>query len=53
MAENVLEAGERNALDMLPVYQGVIQVLARRETVRPEEPLDFALPDDVAAEDMP
>jgi hypothetical protein len=38
---------------MLPVYQGVIQVLARREMARPEEPLDFALPDEVAAEEIP
>jgi tetratricopeptide (TPR) repeat protein len=34
MAESVLEAGERNAIDMLPVYAGVVQVLARRETAR-------------------
>jgi hypothetical protein len=43
MAENVLEAGERNALDMLPVYQGVIQVLARREMARPDDALPAAL----------
>src|SRR5205809_6581989 len=32
-AESVLQAGERNALDMLPVYEGVTEVLARRETM--------------------
>lgn len=42
MAEDVLEAGERNAVDMLPVYQGVTQVLAAREAARPEIPLDPA-----------
>ena len=30
-AESVLHAGERNAVDMLPVYEGVTEVLARRE----------------------
>ena len=30
-AESVLQVGERNALDMLPVYEGVTEVLARRE----------------------
>jgi O-antigen ligase/polysaccharide polymerase Wzy-like membrane protein len=33
-AESVLQAGERNAVDMLPVYQGVTELLARRESVR-------------------
>ena len=37
MAEDVLEAGERNALDMLPIYDGITQVLARRESNRPED----------------
>jgi len=32
-AESVLQAGERNALDMLPVYEGVTEVLARRESM--------------------
>jgi len=32
-AESVLQAGERNALDMLPVYEGVTEVLGRRETM--------------------
>ncbi len=30
-AERVLEAGERNAVDMTPVWQGTTEVLARRE----------------------
>ena len=29
----MLQAGERNALDMLPVYEGVTEVLARRESM--------------------
>jgi tetratricopeptide (TPR) repeat protein len=53
MAENVLEAGERNALDMLPVYQGVIQVLARRETARPDDAMVPSLPQDVQQEEVP
>src|SRR5438034_849130 len=32
-AESVLQAGGRNALDMLPVYEGVTEVLARRESM--------------------
>ena len=31
-AEGVLQAGQRNALDLLPVYEGVTEVLARRES---------------------
>jgi O-antigen ligase len=31
MAERVLRAGERNAADMMPVYQGVKEVLARQQ----------------------
>jgi tetratricopeptide (TPR) repeat protein len=33
-AETVLKAGERNAVDMLPVYDGVTEVLDRREALR-------------------
>jgi O-antigen ligase len=33
-AESVLAAGERNALDMRPVYEGVTEVLAKRERAR-------------------
>jgi hypothetical protein len=36
-AERVLDAGERNAVDMLPVYHGVTQMLARRRATRFEE----------------
>src|SRR5438132_1607700 len=36
-AESVLQAGERNALDMLPVYEGVTEVLARRESIGVEK----------------
>ena len=32
-AESVLHAGEQNAFDMLPVYHGVTEVLARRESM--------------------
>jgi len=42
-AENVLHAGERNALDMLPVYHGVTEVLARRESTRGDEVTGAAL----------
>ncbi|HLK11199.1 MAG TPA: hypothetical protein VKW76_07455 [Candidatus Binatia bacterium] len=43
-ADGVLEAGERHALDLGPVYQGVTEVLARRESGRraaepPAEPV--------------
>ena len=31
MAERVLRAGQRNATDMMPVYQGVKEVLARQQ----------------------
>jgi hypothetical protein len=37
MAEQVLEAGELNALDMLPVYDGVTKVLSQRELMRTGE----------------
>ena len=33
-AEAVLEAGERSAVDMRPVYEGVTEVLAKRESYR-------------------
>src|SRR5438093_3232879 len=38
-AEGVLKAGERNAVDMLPIYDGLTEVLARRESTHAE---DFA-----------
>ena len=37
LAERVIEAGQRNALDMLPVYDGVTEVLARRESSRADD----------------
>ncbi|TMA45063.1 MAG: O-antigen ligase family protein [Deltaproteobacteria bacterium] len=42
-AESVLHAGEQNALDMLPVYHGVTEVLARRESTRADEATGAAL----------
>src|SRR5262249_2838493 len=33
-AESVLAAGERNALDTVPVFRGVTEVLARRDSAR-------------------
>jgi tetratricopeptide (TPR) repeat protein len=36
-AEGVLKAGERDAIDMLPIYDGVTEVLARREATRVED----------------
>lgn len=36
LADTILEAGERNAVDLTPVYRGVTDVLARRETARPD-----------------
>jgi hypothetical protein len=35
-AESVLRAGERNALDVVPVYQGVTRMLAQRQSARVE-----------------
>ncbi len=35
MAETILAAGERNAIDLVPVYRGVTDVLTRRETSSP------------------
>jgi O-antigen ligase len=35
MADTILDAGERNAIDLVPVYRGVTEVLAKRETTRP------------------
>ena len=35
MADTILDAGERNAIDLVPVYRGVTEVLTKRETVRP------------------
>jgi hypothetical protein len=33
-ADRVLHAGERTAVDLLPIYEGVTQVLAQRESAR-------------------
>jgi tetratricopeptide (TPR) repeat protein len=35
MADTVLDAGERNAIDLVPVYRGVTEVLAKRESASP------------------
>jgi len=43
-AESVLHAGERNALDMLPVYEGVTEVLGRRESMAMEKLVSAAPP---------
>lgn len=52
-ADRVLDAGQEHALDMLPVYLGVTQVIARRERARVDRavvaepaPLAFAAPTD-------
>jgi Tfp pilus assembly protein PilF len=37
MAARVLEAGQHNAVDLLPVYDGMIEVLQQREAARPDE----------------
>src|SRR5207244_8012719 len=51
LAERVIEAGQRNALDMLPVYEGVTEVLTQRESARaddrvvgPEQPTEDMVP---------
>jgi hypothetical protein len=36
-AQTVLKAGERNAVDLLPIYGAVTEVLGRREAARAEE----------------
>ena len=38
-AETVLRAGEQNAIDIVPVYRGTTEVLARRESARRRGPL--------------
>jgi len=43
-AEGVLKAGERNAIDMLPIYDGVTEVLAKRESTRAGDFVGTALP---------
>ncbi|MCW5889155.1 MAG: O-antigen ligase family protein [bacterium] len=35
LADTILEAGERNAVDLTPVYRGVTDVLTQREIARP------------------
>jgi O-antigen ligase/tetratricopeptide (TPR) repeat protein len=44
MADTVLEAGERNAVDLLPVYDGVTKVLTKRESAIAARPADATLP---------
>jgi len=51
LAERVIEAGQRNALDMLPIYDGVTEVLTQRESVQdgddfvgPEQPTENVIP---------
>jgi len=49
-AQAVLRAGERNAFDLLPVYDGVTEVLAKRESRRVHEvstPADATLDEEV------
>ncbi len=36
-ADSVLAAGERNALDLLPIYNGMTEVLEKRESTRTED----------------
>ena len=57
-AESVLAAGERNALDSVPVFRGVTEVLARRDSARTDEIARYATPpvpgdDDEDGEDSP
>src|SRR6059036_1972538 len=51
-AESVLQAGERNALDMLPVYEGVTEVLGRRESSGMEKLVSAAPPPSAPADDQ-
>jgi hypothetical protein len=37
VADTVLEAGERNAVNMMPVYRGTTEVLTRREAARGDD----------------
>jgi Tfp pilus assembly protein PilF len=53
MAENVLDAGQRNAVDMLPVYDGVTEVLQRRESARSDDLVGPAAPRQLEAELIP
>lgn len=39
-ADTILDAGERNAIDLVPVYRGVTEVLTKRETLRPGADVD-------------
>ncbi len=39
-AETVLEAGERNAVDLLPIHRGVSELVVRRESSRRNDPAD-------------
>ena len=43
LAERVIAAGQRNALDMLPVYDAVTEVLTRRESAQADDD-DFVGP---------
>jgi hypothetical protein len=54
MAERVLEAGERNAVDLLPVYDGRDEVLRRRESARRADyDLDPMAPERATPEPVP
>jgi O-antigen ligase/tetratricopeptide (TPR) repeat protein len=46
LADTILEAGERNAVDLTPVYRGVTDVLTQRETARPSSGVASDLLDD-------
>src|SRR5438093_160877 len=51
LAERVIEAGQRNALDMLPVYEGVTEVLTQHESARDSD--DFVAPEQPTEEMVP
>lgn len=50
-AETVLEAGERNAVDMLPIHRGVTELVVRRENSRRREVAE-GRPAAVVAQDL-
>lgn len=52
-AETVLTAGERNALDMLPVHRGRTEFLERRAAAEDERTASFWAATDVAPADEP
>ncbi len=50
-ADTVLEAGERNAVNMMPVYRGTTEVLTRREAARSADVVGPVAPRHAVASD--